>query len=831
MDQRYNHKDIEPKWQKIWDEQQLHRADDSSKKPKKYLLDMFPYPSAAGLHVGHPLGYIATDITARYLAMRGYEVLHPMGWDAFGLPAENYAIKTGAHPKETTEQNIKNFRRQIKGFGFWLDWNREVNTSSPEYYKWTQWFFLLLYKRGLAYRKEAAVNWCESCKTVLANEQVVNGACERCKNEVVQKQLKQWFFKITDYAEQLLEGLEKIDWPKPIKLMQKNWIGKSEGAKIKFQVRSALVKDSQEVAETIEVFTTRPDTLFGATYMVLAPEHDLVEQLKEHIANWKEVEEYMKHAARHTEIERTNVAQEKTGVRLQGLVAVNPSNNEELPIFIADYVLANYGTGSIMAVPAHDERDYEFAKKYDLPIREVIKPLSGKTSGVKKREGYALDVEEESNNRCYTDSGTMINSGKFDGTDSEKAKWEITKFVKGEKTVQYRLRDWLISRQRYWGAPIPIIYCDHCGEVPIPEDQLPIELPTDVDFRPTGESPLTQSKSFHNVACPSCNTPSKRESDTMDTFVCSSWYFFRYTDAHNTKAFADKKNIKEWLPVDMYVGGAEHAVMHLLYARFFTKVLRDAGYIDFDEPFAKLKNQGLILAEDGQKMSKSLGNVVNPDEVVEEYGADTMRLYEMFMGPFEDAKPWNTKGIVGVRRFLDKVWQLQSRVAVVPLGAAVVESGATAKEVTQLLHRTIKKVTEDIENFRFNTAVSAMMILVNTFSQAESITKEQYVILLKLLAPFAPHLAEELWEDVGNKESIFHQSWPQYNKKLIQEKVREIVVQINGKVRAKFTVDASISEKVLKQIALENKLVQKWFDGKEPKKILVVQGKLVSIVL
>lgn len=836
MDQRYNHKEIEAKWQKRWDAQDLHRAHDTSKKQKKYLLDMFPYPSSAGLHVGHPEGYTATDIVTRYLVMTGHEVLHPMGWDAFGLPAENYAIKTGAHPKKTTEDNIVNFRRQIKSFGFWIDWEREVNTSAPEYYKWTQWFFLLLYKRGLAYRKEAAVNWCESCKTVLANEQVVNGACERCKNPVVQKQLKQWFFRITDYAEKLLQGLDTIDWPEPIKRMQRNWIGKSEGATIPFHVMQSTdfvrSRDSQSsrmgIVGTVEVFTTRPDTLFGATYVVLAPEHGAVDVLHEHITNWSEVRRYRERAASKTDLERTDLAKEKTGVELQGLKAVNPANGEVLPIFIADYVLATYGTGSIMAVPAHDERDYAFSKKYHLPVREVI----------------AASEPQES--QCYTGAGTMKNSGKFDGMESAQAKWVITTFVKGKKTVQYRFRDWLISRQRYWGAPIPIIYCDVCGEVPVPEKNLPVELPTDVDFLPTGESPLTQSKKFHDVACPSCGKPARRESDTLDTFVCSSWYYFRYADARNPRAFASKKKMAEWLPVDLYVGGAEHAVLHLLYARFFTKVLQDAGYVDFDEPFMKLKNQGMILADDGQKMSKSLGNVVNPDEVVAEYGADTMRMYEMFMGPFEDAKPWNTKGILGVRRFLDKVWQLREKINIPTSDVRGTADVPTLQaDLIRLLHQTIKKVTEDIVHFRFNTSVSALMILANAFAKEKHITRKSYKEFLKLLAPFAPHLAEELWERVDQSanplhpkgsrsrdmESIFKHPWPSYDEKLIAEDEKEIVVQINGKVRARFTAPADASDTDLQQQAFAHEIVQKWLAGNTPKKVFVAKGKLVSMVI
>ncbi|PIT94240.1 leucine--tRNA ligase [Candidatus Falkowbacteria bacterium CG10_big_fil_rev_8_21_14_0_10_43_11] len=953
-------------WQKKWEKWELYKADDKSDKPKKYILDMFPYPSGAGLHVGHPEGYTATDIYSRYLRMNGFNVLHPMGWDAFGLPAENYAIKQGVHPDDSTHKNINRFREQIKSLGLSYDWPREVDTSSPDYYKWTQWFFLFLYKNGLAYKKKAKVNWCSSCQTVLANEQVISGKCERCGNDVTQKDLAQWFFKITDYADRLISDLDKINWPEPIKTMQRNWIGKSEGEEIEFKVlidvknfvrlgfktqpntdlknnirttwfltfstkereeffntkeeclyiinaifnsclrhgftlhevsamkdhvhiildsdknmtiekmykylkgysakkfnqkfdknwenskgahvwmpkgEYSIIKDENQYKSILQyvqnnpekdgllrkerllsenfnnlyyilnIFTTRPDTLFGATYMVLAPEHELVEILKndgvslgfktqanKKIKNQDKIESYLELAKNKSDLQRTDLNKEKTGVELKGIKAINPANNEEIPVWIADYVLSTYGTGAIMAVPAHDERDWEFARKYNLSIVEVI--LGG-------------NVKQS----AYINSGKMINSGEFDGLASEEAKKKIAEKVGGKLKTQYKLRDWLVSRQRYWGAPIPIIYCDKCGEVPVSEKDLPVVLPKDVDFKPTGESPLVHSKSFHNVKCPHCGAKARRESDTMDTFVCSSWYYFRYTDPKNKKEFAGKKQMKKWLPVDLYVGGAEHAVLHLMYARFFTKALFDHGYIDFDEPFLKLRNQGMILAEDGRKMSKSLGNVINPDEVVKNLGADSMRLYEMFMGPLEDAKPWQTRGIVGVRRFLERVWTMQSKVHKVE-----------SQRMKILLHKTIKKVTEDIENMKFNTAVSAMMIFTNE-AQKEGINKDDFVKFLIILAPFAPHIVEELWDRMGNKKSIFKEPWPKYNEELIKEDVINLVLQINGKVRDSIEVPADISEEEAKEKALASEKARKWTKGKGVAKVIVVKNRLVNIVI
>ncbi len=811
--QNYNPKAIEEKWQKYWLENKTFKTIDDSKKKKFYCLDMFPYPSGAGLHVGHPEGYTATDIYSRYLRANNYNVLHPMGWDAFGLPAENYAIKQGVHPQETTQKNIANFKRQIQMLGFSYDWDREINTSDPDYYKWTQWLFLQLFKKGLAYQKMAPVNWCNSCQTVLAREQVVDGKCERCKNPVVQKELKQWFFKITDYADKLLDGLKDLDWPENIKLMQTNWISKSEGALIKFPIFNFQFSNKSQITnfkkskQFLEVFTTRPDTLFGATYMVIAPEHKLIADNCKLITNYSEIKKYVARASHKSELERTDLAKDKTGVEIKGIKAINPANGKELPIFVADYVLSSYGTGAIMAVPAHDERDNEFAKKYNLPIIEVV-------SG-----------DKNNSSDLYVGNGILINSGKFDGMDSKKAKVEITKFVKGKLTTNYRLRDWLVSRQRYWGAPIPIIHCKKCGAVAISEEDLPAILPQDVDFRPTGESPLARSVSFNkNVICPKCGSKAEREPDTMDTFVCSSWYYLAYTLGIKNlklkiKNFGNKqfkKLLNQWMPVDLYIGGAEHAVMHLLYARFICKFLFDSGYIQTNEPFKKLRNQGMILASDGRKMSKSLGNVINPDDVVEEFGADSFRLYEMFMGPLEDSKNWDTKNITGVRRFLENVWKFAQLL--------------DFKGDETLLQKTINKVTDDIKNLRFNTAISAMMVYVNSaISGKTQINKEAKEKFIKILSPFAPHIAEEIWQNLGNTESISKSDWPKLEK--VVESKKTITIQINGKVRNNIEVDADITQKEIEKLTLSNDIVKKWLDNKTPKKIIYIPGKIVSIVV
>lgn len=808
---KYEPKNIEKKWQQKWQQQiELSQASENSDKAKFYCLDMFPYPSAAGLHVGHVENYTATDIYSRFKRLNGFNVLHPIGWDAFGLPAENFAIKNGTHPDVTTHQNIKNFTKQIDSLGLSYDWSREIDTSSPEYYKWTQWFFLFLYKNGLAYKKKAKVNWCDSCMTVLANEQVVDGACERCKNQVMQKDLEQWFFKITDFIEDqkaengeivkgLINGLDGIDWPSSTKLAQKNWIGKSEGVEFKLDIVGSDKK--------VEVYTTRIDTAFGITYVVVAPEHPLVQELKSQIQNWDEIEKYLVETKKKTDLERME-AKVKTGIEMKGVKVASPFTGTEVSLFVGDYVLSQYGTGAVMAVPAHDERDYEFAKKYDLEILEVV------SGGDVSREAFAGE-------------GKMINSGQYDGLNSNEAWEKMATWLEekgiGKRKINYRLRDWLVSRQRYWGSPIPIIYCEHCGEVPVPEKDLPVLLPTDVDFKPTGESPLVNSKTFHDVACPNCGAKARRESDTMDTFVCSSWYYLRFTDSKNAEEFASKENIEKWMPVDLYMGGAEHTVLHLLYARFFTKALKKFGYVNFDEPFLKLRHQGMIMASDGRKMSKSLGNVVNPDDVVAEFGADALRLYEMFMGPLEETKAWNTKNIIGLRRFLDKVWKLRE----------VATNGAVTsdKKIIVLLHKTIKKVTADIENFSFNTAISQLMILVNAMEKEEKISVADYRLFITLLAPFAPHLAEELWEQSGHKESIFLQRWPEHNSELAKDEEMEIVVQVNGKVRERLMVAADVTEDEIKETALESEKVKVFTEGKEIKKIIFVPGKLINIVI
>lgn len=795
----YDHSKIEKKWQKEWEKKKFYKASDTSSKPKCYVLDMFPYPSGDGLHLGHIENYTATDIYARYKRMNGLNVLHPIGWDAFGLPAENFAIKTGVHPDKKTHQNIKNFIGQIKSLGFSYDWSREIDTSSKEYYRWTQWFFLLLYKNGLAYKKKASVNWCESCQTVLANEQAEGGICERCKNKVIQKDLEQWFFKITDFAEELIKDLDKVDWPDSTKTAQRNWIGKSEGVTIDFQLKNAEI--------SIPVYTTRIDTIFGCTYVVISPEHVLVNKLKPRVSNLEEVDDYVKKSASKTELQRTDLAKEKTGVMLKGLFAVNPMNGKEIPVFIADYVLANYGTGAVMAVPAHDERDYTFAKKYNLPIVESV-------SGGNVHE------------KAFTEDGVLVDSGKFSGLKSEEARKKMADWITergfGERKTNYRLRDWLVSRQRYWGTPIPIIYCNKCGEMPVPEKDLPVLLPKDVDFKPTGESPLVHSKSFHKVKCPKCKNPAKRESDTLDTFVCSSWYYLRFADPKNKKEFAAKTKLEKWLPVDLYMGGKEHTVLHLLYARFLTKVLNKFGYTIFNEPFLKLRHQGLILAEDGKKMSKSLGNVVGPGEIVKTFGADSLRIYEMFLGPLEDNKSWSSNNIIGVRRFLEKVWRLKGKVS---------DNLATDESTESMVHKTIKKVSEDIENFSLNTAVSSMMILANELDKKENIDVNLYKPLILMLAPFAPHITEEIWGGLKNKKSIHLGEWPKYNESKVKKISAKVAIQINGKVRAVIECTPGLTEREVLGKALDLPEVKKWVLEQAIKKTFYVKDRALNIVV
>lgn len=800
---RYSHKDIEKKWQEHWRERGMYTCREDPSLQKQYVLNMFPYPSGAGLHVGHAEGYVAADIYARFKRMKGFDVLYPMGWDAFGLPAENFAVKTGVHPKETTEKAIANFKRQLQELGLSYDWSRELGTHTSEYYKWTQWFFLLLYRNGLAYKAKANVNWCDSCKTVLANEQVEQGRCERCKSQVVQKELAQWFFKITEYTEDLLEGLEKVDWPESTKTSQRNWIGRSEGAILSFPIRG--------FEKVIEAFTTRPDTLFGATYMVLAPDHPLVDELKEKAENAEEVLGYVEETRKKTELERTAENREKTGVELKGVKAVNPGTKEEIPVFIADYVLAHYGTGAIMAVPAHDERDFEFATKHGLSVRCVISP--GKE-----------DKEVLEGKRCYKEireGDKLVNSGPFNGMHPEEAKPRITEHAGGRMKTTYRLRDWLVSRQRYWGSPIPIVYDPEGKAHPIPEEHLPWHLPSDVEFKPTGVSPLAQSKELQERTERIFGKGWRPEVDTMDTFVCSSWYYFRFTDPHNEREFASKEKMRRWLPVDLYVGGAEHAVLHLLYARFFTKILHKLGYISFDEPFLTLRHQGTILGPDGQKMSKSKGNIVNPDHVLEEYGADSIRLYEMFMGSLEDMKPWATENIAGVHRFLHKVWNLQERVS---------EGHEDDSSLTREVHETVKKAGKDIETMDFNTAISKLMICANAMEKEERVSKASYEIFLKVLAPFAPHIAEELWHRIGNRGSVHEQEWPSYEERLLEEKVSEVVVQVNGKVRGRMSLAKDTSKEEAERLAREDEHVRTWLENKKIRKTVFIPSKLLNIV-
>ncbi len=800
----------EKDWQNFWEKNKINFCDLSKAKNKFYNLVMFFYPSGDKIHIGHGYNYTGADVFGRYKKMKGFNVLQPMGYDAFGLPAENYAIKTGVHPAVSTKENTEFGKKQLQELGLMFDWSKEIDTSSPKYYKWTQWIFSVLYKAGLAYRKEAPVNWCPSCKTVLANEQVISGKCERCDSEVIQKNLKQWFFKITDYAEKLLEGHNKIDWPQKTIAMQKNWIGKSFGTEVDFEIEGQDKK--------ISVFTTRVDTIFSGTFLILAPENPLVEKITTDKQK-KEVEKYLKKTLSKSDLERTELNKEKSGV-FTGAYAINPANNDKMPIWISDFVLASYGTGAVFA-DAHDERDFEMAKEFNLPLKVSIKPANGKNwDKIKKLK------------ECFTEDGVLVNSEQFDGLTSEEARIKITEWFEkrgvGRKKINYKLRDWLISRQRYWGAPIPIIFCEQCGEVL--DEKLPVKLPELDNFKPTaeGESPLARSKEFVNVKCPKCGADAKRCTETMDTFVCSSWYFLRYLNPDlEDKAF-DKKLADKWLPVDQYCGGAEHAVMHLMYARFITKVLFDQKLINFDEPFLKLNHQGMILAEDGGKMSKSKGNVVIPDDYVKKYGADVFRTYVLFLAPFEQGGAWSDQGILGVKRFLDKVWNLQNKLKI---QNSKVKIASQNSKLERLVHQTIKKVSEDIESFHFNTAVSQMMILVNEMEKSNQLSIINYQFLILLLSPFAPHLCEEIWNKLEHKNSIFNEPWPEYDEKLIVEDKITLAVQINGKVRDEIIVPADMAEEKVKEKVLASEKVQKWLDEKEPKKIIYVKGKLVSIVI
>ena len=799
----YDHRKIEKKWQTYWLENDTFKTDIHSDKKKIYALDMFPYPSGAGLHVGHPEGYTATDIISRMKRMQGYEVLHPMGWDAFGLPAEQYALDTGNSPAEFTKKNIETFKRQIQELGFSYDWNREINTTDPNYYKWTQWIFTKLYEKGLAYIDEVDVNWCPALGTVLANEEVIDGRSERGNHPVVKKPMKQWVLKITEYADRLLEDLEDLDWPESIKDMQRNWIGRSEGAEVTFSV------DGHEKEFT--VFTTRPDTLFGATYAVLAPEHPFVgtivtEEQKE------AVESYVNKIEKKTEIERTDVTKEKTGV-FTGAYAINPVNNKKIPIWIADYVLMSYGTGAIMAVPAHDERDYEFATKFNLPILEVV-------------EGGDISKEP------YVGDGKHINSDFLNGLNNEEAiktmiEW-LEKTGKGKKEVTYRLRDWLFSRQRYWGEPIPVIHWEDGTMTVLPEEELPLVLPEMEEIKPsgTGESPLANSD-WVNVVDPKTGRKGRRETNTMPQWAGSCWYYLRYIDPHNDEQLADPKLLEKWLPVDIYIGGAEHAVLHLLYARFWHKFLYDIGVVPTKEPFQKLFNQGMILGANNEKMSKSKGNVVNPDDIVKSHGADTLRLYEMFMGPLDADVAWSTNGLDGARRFLDRTWRLFIKDDGT-LSDKIVDHNV--EEFDKIYHQTVKKVTADFENLHFNTAISQMMVFVNEGYKSKEISKSQAEGFIKLLYPIAPHICEELWSRFGNKDTITYEPWPTYDEsKLVEDEV-EIVVQVMGKVRAKINVPRDLTKEELEQVALKEKRIQSWIEGKTIRKVIVVPGKLVNIV-
>ncbi len=797
-----NFNKIDQKWQAFWEEEQLHQRILDTKKPKFYILDMFPYPSAEGLHVGHPEGYTASDIVSRFQIMNGFNVLHPMGWDAFGLPTENYAIKMKIHPQIATKQNIDNFRRQIKRFGFSYDWSREINTSEPSYYRWTQWIFLQMYKKGLAYISEAPINFCPQCKTGLANEEVSSGQCERCGTPIQRKLMKQWMLRITAYADRLLEDLEELDWPEKIKMMQRHWIGKSNGAEIQFQLKG--------LDEKLTVFTTRPDTLYGATYLVLAPEHPIIMQyVKEpYLAP---VKKYLQQISSKSDLERTELSKEKTGI-FTGLWAIHPLNGKEIPVYMSDYVLMSYGTGSIMAVPAHDQRDYDFARKYNLPIIPVIMP-----------------TKMESSQECaYEEEGIMVNSDSFNGMLSGKAKQEITRKLenegKGKEAIQYRLRDWVFSRQRFWGEPIPIIHCDKCGIVPLSEAELPLELPRvdHYEVSGTGESPLALIQDWVKVDCPLCHAPAKRETNTMPQWAGSCWYYLRYIDPQNTECLASQEAIKYWLPVDLYIGGAEHAVLHLLYARFWHKFLFDMGIVPNKEPFLKLRNQGMVLAEDGRKMSKSLGNVINPDDVLDKYGADVVRCYEMFMGPFEQESLWNTQGIEGVHRFLKKIWVL--------CDPEVIAEKTDSPEMIRLMHQTIQKVSQDIVDFSFNTAISALMIYVNHLQRISGLSKKSIETLLKLLAPFAPHLCEELWSQLGHTSSIFKEKWPTYDPELVKEELIEIPVQINGKLRDKLSVSADVSESELKELVLKSQKIQSFLMDSKIEKWIIIPGRLINLV-
>ena len=804
MSEVYNHKVVEKKWQKVWDDEKAFAATNDYSKPKYYALVEFPYPSGQGLHVGHPRPYTALDIVARKRRMQGYNVLYPMGWDAFGLPTENYAIKNKIHPKIVTENNVKHFKEQLHSLGYSFDWDREINTTDPNYYKWTQWIFLKLFKAGLAYKKEMPINWCTSCKVGLANEEVVNGVCERCGAPVVRKVKSEWMLKITEYADKLIEGLNDVDYIERVKVSQKNWIGRSTGAEVDFQI-----KDTED---KLRIYTTRCDTLFGVTYMVVSPEHPYLDKYKDQIKNWDEILAYREQASRKSDFERAELAKDKTGVAIDGLTAINPVNGKEVPIWVSDYVLMSYGTGAIMAVPAHDERDWEFAKKFNLPIIQVV-----------AKNGEEVDVNEV----AFTDvaTGVLINSDFLNGLEVKDAKEKMISFLEekgiGQAKTNYKLRDWVFSRQRYWGEPIPIVHCDKCGYVPIDESELPLLLPEVESYMPTdnGESPLAAMTDWVNTTCPCCGGPAKRETDTMPQWAGSSWYFLRYTDPHNDKALASPEALKYWLPVDWYNGGMEHTTLHLLYSRFWHKFLYDQGVVPTPEPYQKRTSHGMILGENGEKMSKSRGNVVNPDDIVNEYGADTLRTYEMFIGAFDLAASWSEDGVKGCRRFLDRVWKLQD---------LMTEEEGYSKDLETKMHQTIKKVSNDFENLKYNTAIAAMMAILNDFYKKGSITKGELKTLIILLNPVAPHITEEMWQAIGCEGRVYQQTWLEYDEAKTVESSVEIAVQINGKVKG--TLGIQKDDPKDEVIAKAKEVIADKLTGNIVKEIYV-PGRLVNIVM
>ncbi|MCR5656166.1 MAG: leucine--tRNA ligase [Butyrivibrio sp.] len=804
MSKLYNHKEVEQKWQKVWDDEKAFAASNDYSKPKFYALVEFPYPSGQGLHVGHPRPYTALDIVARKRRMQGYNVLYPMGWDAFGLPTENFAIKNHIHPKIVTKNNVEKFKGQLHSLGYSFDWDREINTTDPNYYKWTQWIFLKLFKAGLAYKKEMPINWCTSCKVGLANEEVVNGVCERCGSEVVRKVKSEWMLKITEYADKLIDGLDGVDYIERVKVSQKNWIGRSTGAEVDFNVAGT--------DDVLTVYTTRCDTLFGATYMVVSPEHPYLDKYKDRIKNFADIEKYREEAAKKSDFERSELAKDKTGVEIDGLKAINPVNGKEIPIWVSDYVLMSYGTGAIMAVPAHDDRDWEFAKKFDLPIIQVV-----------AKDGEEVDV----NAAAFTDvaTGVLINSDFLNGLSVNDAKAKMIEFLNekkiGHAKVNYKLRDWVFSRQRYWGEPIPIVECPKCGFVPIDESELPLLLPEVESYEPTdnGESPLAAMTDWVNTTCPCCGGPAKRETDTMPQWAGSSWYFLRYTDPTNENALASKEALKYWLPVDWYNGGMEHTTLHLLYSRFWHKFLYDQGVVPTTEPYQKRTSHGMILGENGEKMSKSRGNVVNPDDIVEDYGADTLRTYEMFIGAFDLAASWSEDGVKGCRRFLERVWKLQE---------ILVDGDEYSDDLKGEMHRTIKKVSFDFENLKYNTAIAAMMSLINDFYKKNAVNKAEYKTLLTLLNPVAPHITEELWQIIGGEGRLYQQTWPEFDEALTVESTVEIAVQVNGKVRATISIGKDDPKDAV--LAKAKEAIADKFSGNIVKEIYV-PGKIVNIVM